>query len=132
MKRRQSKQRSPSKIQAGAIGAAISLVVLVLICGIGALALSKEWLPESAGMVFAPLAVGLAALAGPLPLMRSAGKRPLPIAYGHMIGILLLLLLVRTILWSDSEFGGWIVPVSAVAGATLAGFLGGKRKVKRR
>ena len=132
MKRRQSKTRSHSNLQAGVFGAAVSVIVLLAVAASGALAMRMEWLPESAGMVLAPLAVGLAAFAGPLPLIRKMGKRPLPIAYVHMIGLLLILLLVRTILWHGTEFGGWIVPVSAVIGATLAGILGGRRKTKRR
>lgn len=132
MKRRQSKTHSSSKVQAGAFGAAISVIVILLICGLGAMALSMEWLPETAAVVFGPLAVGLAALVGPLPLIRQVGKRPLPIAYGHMVGLLLLLLLMKTILWAGTDFGGWAVPVSAVAGATAAGLLGGRRKTKHR
>lgn len=132
MKRRQSKTRSHSNVRTGVLGAAIAIVVLLAVCGIGAFAMGMEWLPESSAVVFAPLAVGLAALADPLPLIRQIGRRPLPIAYGYMIAVLLLLLLVRTILWSGSDFGGWTVPLCAVAGATAAGFLGGRRKVKRR
>lgn len=132
MKRRQNKTHGSSNVQAGALGAAISLAVLLAVSAMGALALSMEWLPESAASIFAPLAVGLAAFLGPLPLIRKVGKRPLPIAYAHMIGVLLALLLVRTIFWHDTEFGSWIVPVCAVVGATAAGLLGGRRKTKRR
>lgn len=132
MKRRQKKTSSHSNLQAVVLGAVISCLVILAVCGIGALALSMEWLPESAGMVFAPIAVILAAFVGPLPLMRQMGKRPLPIAYGHMIGMLLILLLLRTILWPETEFGGWAVPVSAVVGATAAGLLGGRKKTRKR
>ena len=132
MKRRQNKPRQSSNVQAAAWGAAVSAVVLLAVCGLGAMALHWEWLPESALPVFGPLAVGLAAFCGPLPLIHQVGKRPLPMAYCYMLGILLALLLVRTIFWSDSAFSNWTVPACAVAGATAAGFLGGRRKGRRR
>lgn len=131
MKRRQNKSRTHSAVRTGVLGAAISVIVLLAVCGLGALSISMEWLPESASVVFAPLAVGLAALLGPLPMIRQIGRRPLPIAYGYMVGLLVILLLLRTILWSGSDFGGWSVPLCAVAGSTAAGLLGGQRKVKR-
>ena len=132
MKRRPSKQRSSSNMQTAALGAAVSLIVLIAVCSLGALALSLEWLPESAAAVFAPLAVGLAAFLGPLPLIHRVGRKALPIAYSYMIGLLLVLLLVRSIVWTDTEFGSWVVPVSGVIGATLAALLSSRKKGKRR
>ena len=132
MKRRQKKTSSQSSLRAGALCAAFSCILILAVCGISDLTMSREWLPESASVVFAPLAVGLATFLGPLPLMRQMGKRPLPIAYGHMLGVLLVLLLLRTILGPETEFGGWVVPVCAVVGATAAGLLGGRRKGRKR
>ena len=132
MKRRQSKSRSSSNLQTAALGAVISAIVLLSVCAVGALAISMEWLPESSAAVFAPLAVGLSAFLGPLPLIRRLGRRPLPIAYGQMLALLLVLVLLRTILWPGTDFGGWIVPACAVVGAAGAGMAGGHRRGKRR
>lgn len=127
-KRGASKKRGgapPAK--AAALGVGLSLALIAALAAFFALLIAKETVPEEASGVIAALAVFLASLLGPLPLLRAAGRRALPMAYLHMGLLLAALAIVKLIGWPGAPYGNWPVLAAAPAGATLCGLFYAKR-----
>ena len=132
MTKRGNKLRLRPRTRAILLSAALALAVLLLTVSLGGLAISKEWLPRSSAAVIGPLAVLLAALLGPIPLQKSIGRRPMPVAYAFLGGLLAVLVAGKLLVWPDAPIGSWTVPAAALAGATAAGLLGSRRPKRRR
>ncbi len=133
MKRKTRKsQGRTSPVRAAALGAALSLLALLLISGLGGLLVLKGILPEGSEGITAAAAVLLAAFLGPWPLLRAAGgKRPLPASFLQMGVLLAVLVLCKLIFWPGASFGNWPALIAAPVGASLCGLLAA-RKPKRR
>jgi len=113
--------------KAAALGVGLSLALIAALAAVFALLIAKEAVPEGASGIVAALSVFLACLLGPLPLLRAAGRRALPMSYLHMGLLLAALAIVKLIGWPGAPYGNWIVLAAAPAGATLCGLFHAKR-----
>lgn len=133
MPKRASKKRSnPPPAKAALLGLLLSLATVLLLAIIGGLLISKGTIPEKASGIIAALGVFLAAVLGPLPLLRATGKRTLPNVYLHMGLLLAMLAVCKLIFWPGAPYGSWGTLFAAPIGATICGLLQARRGRTRR
>ncbi len=133
MPKHTSKKRgSATPAKAAALGIAVSLGTILLLAALGALLISRGTIPEGGAWVIAALAVFLAALLGPLPLVHATGKRGLGAAYLQMGLLLAVLAVAKLIFWPGVPYGSWASLAAAPTGATLCGLLQLRRGRRRR
>ncbi len=125
-----SKKQGSPQVRAIMIGSGLTVGLILVFSMAGSMMILNGWLPENASGMVAAAAVFIAAFLGPMPLMKSVGKRALPVAYGHMVLLLVLMMLCKLIFWPAAPYGNWAALAAAPAGATAAGLVR-TRKPKR-
>ncbi len=131
-KRSVKKRGAATPAKTAALGLGISFALIVLLAALGALLISKGVFPERGAGIVAAAAVFLAALVGPMPLLRATGKRPLPAAYLHMGLLLIVLAIAKLIFWPGASYGNWASFAAAPVGATICGLLQAQHGKRRR
>lgn len=113
------------------IGAGISLAGMLVLCGIGAVLLSKEVIPEGAAGIMAWIICGFAALLGCWIAQKKAGSARLPVSLG-CAGILLLVMGIVSTLGEDRGELRWYSAAIVAAAAIMAALLGAGKGTRRR
>lgn len=131
MQKRTVKRRG-SPLKAAGLGLLLSVGIILLLALAGGLLTAKGAIPEGVSGVIAAAAVFLAALLGPLPLLKAAGKRTLANVYLYMGGLLAVLAVCKLICWPGAAYGNWASLIAAPAGATVCGVVHLKRGRARR
>lgn len=121
MPKRTSKKQGNPQMRALIVSAILTVLLIVSLAAIGAILIIKGILPANAAPILAAVAVFLATLLGPMPLIKAMGKKPLPVAYVMMAALLVLMLLFKWVCWPTAAYGNWPVLAAAPIGATLSG-----------
>ena len=118
----------PSGLVAGAI---VSMVVTVIICGLGAWMIASELMPQEQIGYCSIAALLLSTILGSITAMERVKRKKLMVGLMNG-GIYYILLVVVTILFFDGKFQGMGVTLTVVLIGSLAAVLVENRKPKQR
>lgn len=132
MSKREAKSAGNPVVRAVILSVALGVAVLLLLAAVGGMLILKGILPESAMDVWAMAMVFLAAFLAPMPLLKTTGKKRLPMAYAVLAALLALMVVTKWLAWPQEPFSNLWPLVTGFAGATLAGVLGAKKPKRKK
>lgn len=113
-----------------AAGALTASVLMLGLCFAGALLLSKQMLPERAGIYLSWTICVVGAFAGCAFAQKKAGGARLPVSLGCGAVLCLIMLGARLLMKADAPIG-WFGPGLVMAASVLTALLGAGRKRRR-
>lgn len=131
MSKRESKVGGNPMVQSAIVSVMLGVLLMLILSSVGGLLIIQGILPEGAMPFWALATVFIAAFFAPMPLLKAAGKKRLPMAYGVLAILLMLMVVTKWLAWPRDDFSNLWPLVAGFAGATLTGVLGA-RKPKRK
>ena len=120
------------KIQPNVLSALITLLLIAVGSLLGGQLILRGWIPENKTAWVAAAVMFLATWIGAIPVISGTAKGKLAASYLNAVVVMVIAIFLKLILFPESMFANWFIPLAAVMGATCAGLVATRKKKVRR